>query len=124
MTNSKFRFPSNLLKPVSVFLLGKLKMLKSNRKKISSEDPFNDKTRDLNNAASDTEAEEQFGHARVLAIKDTLNKKSTQIKKALQRVREGKYGICEICEKMIDTDRLAVFPEATKCIKCEQKSES
>ena len=22
---------------------------------------------------------------------------------------------------MIDTDRLAVFPEATKCIKCEKK---
>ena len=84
---------------------------------------FNDKTRDLDNAATDTEAEEQFGHARVTAIKEELNRKSAQIKKALARVKIGKYGICEDCGKMIDTDRLAVFPEATMCINCEKKRE-
>ena len=98
-------------------------MLRINRKKISTEDPFNDKTRDLDNAATDTEAEEQFGHARVSAIKAELNSKARQIKKALVRVQKGKYGICEDCGKMIDTDRLAVFPEASKCIKCEKKRE-
>ena len=116
-------FPSNLLKPVGDFLVSKLALLKVNRRKISSEDPFNDKTRDLDNAATDTEAEEQFGHARVSAIKEELNRKSAQIKKALERVKIGKYGICEDCGKMIDTDRLAVFPEATMCVSCEKKRE-
>lgn len=119
----KIQFPANLLKPVSSFLTAKLASLKINKKKISSEDPFNDKTRDLDNAATDTEAEEQFGHARVSAIKAELNAKAKQIKKALARVKKGKYGICEDCGKMIDTDRLAVFPEATKCISCEKKRE-
>jgi RNA polymerase-binding transcription factor DksA len=117
------RFPSSLLKPVGTFLKAKLASLRLNRKKISTEDPFNDKTRDLESAATDTEAEEQFGHARVIAIKEELNAKAKQIKKALERVKKGKYGICEDCGKMIDTDRLAVFPEATKCIKCEKKRE-
>ena len=116
-------FPSSLLKPVGDFLTARLKSLRMNKKKISSEDPFNDKTRDLDNAATDTEAEEQFGHARVVAIKAELNRKSKQIKRALERVRTGKYGICEDCGKMIDTDRLAVFPEATMCINCEKKRE-
>ena len=121
MTN--LQFPKNLLKPVGDFLKNKLAMLRINRKKISKEDPFNDKTRDLDNAATDTEAEEQYGHARVIAIKAELNNKARQIKKALGKVKKGKYGICEDCGKMIDTDRLAVFPEATKCIKCEKKRE-
>ena len=116
-------FPTNLLKPVGDFLKARLASLKINKKKISSEDPFNDKTRDLDNAATDPEAEEQFGHARVTAIKEELNRKSAQIKKALARVKIGKYGICEDCGKMIDTDRLAVFPEATMCINCEKKRE-
>lgn len=120
---AKIQFPSNLLKPVGAFLTAKLASLRINRKKIATEDPFNDKTRDLSNAATDTEAEEQFGHARVSAIKAELNSKAKQIKKALDRVKKGKYGICEDCGKMIDTDRLAVFPEATKCVKCEKKRE-
>lgn len=121
--NTKLRFPTNLLKPVGDFLTAKLASLRINRKKISTEDPFNNKTRDLDNAATDTEAEEQFGHARVTAIKKELNFKAKQIKNALNRVQKGKYGICEDCGNMIDTDRLAVFPEATKCIKCEKKRE-
>lgn len=120
---TELRFPENLLKPVGDFLTAKLASLRIHRKKISTEDPFNDKTRDLDSAATDTEAEEQFGHARVSAIKNELNSKARQIKKALDKVKKGKYGICEDCGKMIDTDRLAVFPEATKCIKCEKKRE-
>ncbi len=117
------KFPKSLLTPIHKFLTEKLVALRLNKKKISTEDPFNDKTRDLDNAASDTEAEEQYGHARVTAIKTELNNKALQIKKALDRVKKGKYGICEDCGKMIDTDRLAVFLEATKCVKCEKRRE-
>lgn len=116
-------FPSNLLKPVGLFLMEKLKSLRITRKRVASDDPYNNKTRDLDSAAMDTEAEEKFEHARIVAIKEELNNKARQIKKALERVKKGKYGICEVCSKMIDTDRLAIFPEATKCIKCEKKQE-
>lgn len=120
---NNLKFPKSLLTPVGLFLKNQLNALRQNRKKIASEDPFNDVTRDLNNAAMDTEAEEKFEHARILAIKSELNRKAKQIKLALVRVSKGKYGICASCNKMIDTDRLAIYPEATKCIKCEKKLE-
>lgn len=120
---SQIKFPKTLLKPVSDFLTNKLKTLKINKKKISSEDPFKNKSRSLDNAAPDTEAEEQYGHARVSAIKDELNRKASQIEKALKRLKAGRYGQCEDCGKMIDTDRLAIFPEATMCVSCEKKRE-
>ncbi|MFZ3301334.1 MAG: TraR/DksA C4-type zinc finger protein [Microgenomates group bacterium] len=116
-------FPSNLLKPVGAFLVEKLKSLRITRKRVASDDPFNNKTRDLDSAAMDTEAEEKFEHARIIAIKDELNQKAKQIKKALERVKKGKYGICESCSKMIDTDRLAIYPEATLCASCSKKKE-
>lgn len=116
-------FPASLLRPVGDFLREKLKSLRINRSKIAKDDPFNNTTRDLDSAATDTEAEEQFEHARIVAIKKELNDKARQIKKALERVKKGKYGICEVCKKMIDTDRLSIFPEATKCVSCEKKVE-
>lgn len=117
------RFPARLLKPVAAFLKGKLVKIHIRRKKISSEDPFENKARVYDNASPDADAEEQFGHARVTAIKEELNKKSTQVKKALKRIKKGKYGSCEDCGKLINTDRLSVVPEATLCISCEKKRE-
>lgn len=121
---SSIVFPKNVLLPVKDFLLKQLSSLSINKKKISSEDPFALKTRVMDNASPDADAEEQFGHARVAAIKEELNYKSKQIKRALARIKAGKYGICEDCGNMIDTDRLGVVPEATLCTSCAKKRES
>ena len=48
-------------------------------------------------------------------------KNRVQIRKALTRVRLGTYGTCEDCGKMIDTDRLMIYPEATLCVACTAK---
>lgn len=115
--------PANLLKPVGSFLQQRLRTLEKRRKVISSDDPFNDTSRLLDNASPDADAEEQFGHARTSAIKGQLDKKIIQTRKALSRIKIGKYGICEDCGEMIDTDRLMVYPEATLCAKCQKKRE-
>jgi RNA polymerase-binding transcription factor DksA len=117
------KFPANLVAPVGKFLQGRLKRLEKRKKVIEEEDPFRDISRVTDNASPDTDAAEQFGHARVSAIKEQLDKKAIQTKKALTRVKIGKYGICEDCGKMINTDRLMVYPEATLCVKCETKRE-
>ena len=117
------KFPANLVAPVGKFLQGRLKRLEKRKKVIEKEDPFRNTSRVMDNASPDTDAAEQFGHARVSAIKEQLDKKMIQTKKALARVKIGKYGICEDCGKMIDTDRLMIYPEATLCVKCEAKRE-
>jgi len=75
------------------------------------------------NAAIDADAAEQIGHIQASAFRHTYDKATIQIKKALARIKIGKYGICENCGQMIDTDRLMVMPEMTLCINCEKKRE-
>lgn len=117
------RFPSSVLKPVSDFLSARLHILQKRQKEIKSEDPFKDTSRTIDNAASDIEADEQFGHARTTALSGSLSRRIIQIRKALTRIKLGKYGICEECGQMIDTDRLIAFPEATLCAKDARKRE-
>lgn len=42
---------------------------------------------------------------------------------ALDRIRDGYFGICEACEKPIPTARLQALPYATLCIKCQRETE-
>lgn len=116
-------FPMYLLEPVGKFLSSSLHILQKRKKQVEKDDPFKDESRVMDNASPDTDAAEQFGHAKTSAIKHSLEQKINQTKKALARLKKGKYGICEDCGELIDTDRLTVFPEATLCKKCQDKRE-
>ena len=52
---------------------------------------------------------------------EQMKKNLIQVRRVLTRLKIGKYGICEECGQMIDTDRLMIYPHATLCVKCEQK---
>lgn len=116
-------FPENILRPIRRFLRLEEKRLEKRKKVLEKEDPFATTIRLSDNAASDSDAAEQFGHARVEAMKKEIDRKIISVRKALTRIKIGKYGICEGCGKMIDTERLMVKPEATLCIKCEKEKE-
>ncbi len=122
-SGKKLRFPADLLSPIGDFLSTQIKKLETRKKRLEAEDPFADDERLNTSAAIDAEAAEQFGHVRISALKRDVDRKIIQIRKALSRVRIGKYGICEKCGRMIDTDRLTVYPEATLCVSCEKKRE-
>lgn len=117
----KIRFPRAVLKPIELFLRKEEKKLKERKKGLAGEDPFKDTNRVNDNAASDAEAAEQVGHERISALKSEIDKALINIRKTLSKIKIGKYGICEGCGQMIDTDRLAVNPTAELCIKCEKK---
>src|SRR3989344_3547420 len=114
----KIKYPWEVLAPVRKYLADKLSILEK-RKKLAAADPFNDKSRLDDNAAIDADAAEQVGHMQASAIRQTLDRSIIQVRKALTRVKIGKYGVCENCGKMIDTDRLMIMPEATLCVDCE-----
>ncbi len=46
-----------------------------------------------------------------------------QIDKALARIEDGTYGICESCSQPIGKMRLMAFPRATLCLPCKQREE-
>jgi RNA polymerase-binding transcription factor DksA len=116
-------YPLTILKDVSAFLQENLSLLEKRKEELDSEDPFHDTDRLNDNASADTEAEEQFGHARTSAIREQLDRKIIQTRKALTMIKIGKYGLCEDCGKMIDTDRLIIYPEATLCADCQKSRE-
>lgn len=41
-----------------------------------------------------------------------------QVDKALDKIENNTYGICEICHKNIDEDRLDILPETELCSSC------
>jgi DnaK suppressor protein len=58
-----------------------------------------------------------------LRIRDREHKLIKKIKKALERIENGTFGICETCEEEITVDRLKARPVTTQCIKCKTKEE-
>lgn len=123
MAKKMMKYPKEVVEPVVKHLEEKLSALEVKKKKLHGEDPFSDDARLNDNAAVDTDAAEQIGHMRVSAVKKAYDRAIIQIRKALSRIKIGKYGLCERCGKFIDTDRLMILPETTLCIGCEKKRE-
>jgi RNA polymerase-binding transcription factor DksA len=40
--------------------------------------------------------------------------------KALERIKDGTFGICKICKELIVEERMLEVPNATKCVKCKE----
>jgi DnaK suppressor protein len=40
--------------------------------------------------------------------------------KALERIKNGSFGVCKICEGLIPEERMFEVPNATKCVKCKE----
>lgn len=53
---------------------------------------------------------------------NTLEERLGHIRKALEKIKEEKYGICESCGEAIEEDRLEVNPSAPTCKECMNKS--
>ncbi len=46
-----------------------------------------------------------------------------RIDEALQKIKDGTYGICENCDVNIGMERLKAVPYAKLCIKCKEEEE-
>jgi DnaK suppressor protein len=42
---------------------------------------------------------------------------------ALEKIEEGTFGVCELCAKKINKERLKAIPFAKCCIDCQRKEE-
>ena len=66
---------------------------------------------DLAQALSDRETSDLLVHL--------LDQNREQVERALARVREGAYGLCEDCGHRIPAERLRYQPAATRCVECQ-----
>lgn len=60
----------------------------------------------------------------MLRIRDRESKLIKKIKKALGRIENGTFGMCEKCGEEISNKRLNARPVTTQCIDCKTKEEA
>lgn len=46
-----------------------------------------------------------------------------EIDEAINQAQAGRYGVCTTCEEPISADRMAAYPAATRCLKCQSMIE-
>lgn len=61
----------------------------------------------------------EMSYARLDNVKNTL----IMIEDALKRIKKKTYGVCIICGKKIENDRLEAIPYTPYCVECEKKHE-
>ncbi len=115
------KFPKKVLQGIEEHLTAEKKRVSAQVTELTAQDPFSDTDRLTDNAASDTEAKEEINHERYQAMLVELKEKLGSIDGALARIEKGRYGFCESCGEMIDTERLGAIPTATLCMVCEAK---
>lgn len=76
---------------------------------------------EVNDESIEADQIEEIGN--VLALKQVLENDLKNIDEALERIKNGAYGICRRCQKEIELKRLRVEPAATLCSKCVKKIE-
>ena len=57
------------------------------------------------------------------SLQDTRIDELNRIVKALKMIEEGSYGICADCELPISEKRLKLYPDATRCLSCQEAFE-
>ena len=60
----------------------------------------------------------------LLRIRDRESKLIKKIKKTLDRIENGTFGICESCGENISGKRIKARPVTTQCIECKTKEEA
>lgn len=90
-------------------LAGDLSMLKELRGQSSG---------DVIDAALDSAQDELSSQ-----LAEVESRELASIDNALERMRDGDYGLCENCNEGIPMARLQALPYATLCIKCQRKAE-
>jgi len=53
-----------------------------------------------------------------VGVVDTLNATEARIERALEKIAEGSYGICDNCGSAIPQGRLDAAPESVLCVSC------
>ncbi|MEN9389832.1 MAG: hypothetical protein RLY61_916 [Candidatus Parcubacteria bacterium] len=98
-------------------LLHKDKELENEQKALLKEDPYTSYAeREDDNADVIDDAAEDIGHENIQVKVGIIKNIRRQVRKALHRISQGKYGVSEISGKPIPQERLEVYPQATTLV--------
>ena len=92
------------------------------------QDLLKESSQTLNNIQYENEAKpditdrasEEIDRSFELRTRDRERKLINKIDADVQRIEDGSFGICTICECQIPEDRMIEVPNATKCVPCKE----
>lgn len=121
MNKTELKFFENLLNEKKETLLQELGYLEDNTMRLNSKEGAGDLSSHayhLADHATETQDREQAFH---MASRE--GKYLFYIEEALDRVRNGTFGVCKKCGKLIPKPRLEAVPTAKMCIDCKTAQE-
>jgi len=97
----------------------KLSLLQSAKKTLMEESNFD--TDDLPDEID--LASSEYAQSMIFRLRDREKFLLKKIEKALLRIEDGTFGICERCDEPISPKRLDARPVTTLCIRCKEEQE-
>lgn len=94
-------------------------LLDSARKTMEEESNFD--TDDLPDEID--QASSEYAQSMVFRLRDREKFLLKKIDRALARIEDGSFGVCERCEEPISLKRLEARPVTTLCIRCKEEQE-
>jgi len=107
----------NALEKEQIHLLAEISKIAKPIKGISGEweakfPSMGEEDKNISHGQIEDEADEVEEYETRIAAENSLESRLLEIKKALERMEKGNYGICPKCGKEIESDRLKANPEA------------
>jgi DnaK suppressor protein len=91
-----------------------------------AEHELHDLMRDAGDGAGNDQADvgsTTFERDHEMSLANNARDMLAQTERALGRIDDGTYGVCESCGEPIGKMRLMAFPRATLCLSCKQREE-
>ncbi|HET9858550.1 MAG TPA: TraR/DksA C4-type zinc finger protein [Nocardioidaceae bacterium] len=91
-----------------------------------AEHELHDLMRDAGDGAGNDQADvgsTTFERDHEMSLANNAREMLAQTERALARIEDGTYGVCERCGEPIGKMRVMAFPRATLCLSCKQREE-
>jgi RNA polymerase-binding protein DksA len=91
-----------------------------------TENEIADMLRDSGESAGDDQADagtKNFEREHGMSLANHARGMLLQSERALRRLADGTYGVCESCGSPVGKARSQAFPRATLCVSCKQREE-
>ncbi len=121
MTKADLKLFKELLLKKKMMLVKGIKHIADDALKTSSRDAAGDLSAYSMHMAD--MATDNYDREFSLSLADNEQKLLGRIDDALDKIEEGKYGLCDACEKKISKVRLKAVPYAELCVPCQEKQE-
>lgn len=116
----KNNFPKDFLQKLEARLASDEVRLEKIVRDLEREDPFLAEGENVKSADVMEEAGEEIGHTNVETQREEALALLSETRKALGKIKDGTYGVCERCKDPIEKARLKAYPQTRFCLDCSK----